>query len=157
MVSDSNESEKVMKSKIIGLFLAGMIFGGAISTFIVARAYSKQFRNFYLASITDHVNIALHLRAQKGDRLLDNLESGFKENVPMIQRQFRGDMHAIDVLWLIKVYYDRQSMDYPMEASAVLKALPAQPSAEVTRRLQALDAELGEENAEDTKVIYPSP
>jgi len=130
-----------MKTRLALAALAGLIVGGVATGCFVARINAANFANWYVASVEDQANVALHIRAGRQMELVARIEAALPSYVVAADRQFKGHPGITDALWMVRAYYERNRIAIPAGIQSILSSLPPKPSTSCEIRLQALDRE----------------
>ncbi len=128
-----------MKIKIFLSILAGFVLGVVAMWFVVQRTTMKVFANQYLVGVMDQANVALHIRAGKQMTLLTNIEAALPSYVLAVDEGFKGHSGSTNALWMVKAYYERNSIAIPVAIKGILDSLPPKPPTSCQIRLRALD------------------
>ena len=126
--------------RLLAVFLLGAILGGTGAAILVGKKAGEFYQDQYMNSVMDQANVALHVRAGKGEKLLKTIETNMPEYAVAIDKSFREHSQAVDALWMIKAYYQRSGQPVPEKIKNILNALPAKPPTACAARLKALDA-----------------
>ena len=133
-----------MKVKILVALAVGIV-AGVLATWVfvgrsMARTSGHAFAQQYLVAVMDQANVALKIRAQKQMELVATIEASLPEAVLTINEIFRDRPDSTNALWMIKAYYERNSIVVPSEIKDILAALPSKPPPSCQLRLRELDA-----------------
>ena len=130
-------------------FLAGLAAGALLVALWQAVPLRQQAANQYVLGAVDQAFIGLCLTEGRTDSLRETIEQTLPEYARTVHTRYLASPLANDALWLIRRYYERNGLQIPAQAKPYLAGVPAQPSEETRRRLDALANDSARRAAEE--------
>lgn len=138
---ESNHKTYLAMKKTI-VFLVGLLAGTGIAFVVWGIPLHKRVANQYLLSVTDQALIAVQLNEGHIAAVEESIARSLPEYVEAIDSQFklRDEEVALNALWMVRLYYERQNLSPPAAVQSILLNLPDEIPAACQERLDNMAA-----------------
>ncbi len=124
------------------IFLIGLVAGSGIAFLVWGIPLHRRVANQYLLSVLDQAFIAVQLSEGHAAAVEENVGRSLPEYVRAIngQQKLRDHDLAVNALWMVRLFYERQNLSPPQDIQSILYNLPSEVPAICKERLDAIVA-----------------
>ncbi len=115
------------KLKAVGLIAVGFLTGSIFVGGLIAWRYGVMFKQQYYLQILENANVAHMIRADREEKLLEQIELGIQQYVLSADSLWGDDKDRLTAFWYVQGYYEKFDLEVPGSIQPILNSLPPRP------------------------------
>ena len=133
---------KFLTALVLGA-LAGLLLGYVL----FGTTWKRHYENQFVLGVMDQAYVALQISQDRHDPLRISIASELPEYALRLSQDFPPSPLRDQALWMIRTYYDRNAIQFPLRIQDILEGLPSEPPAHIVQVIKELDEAAAEGGA----------
>lgn len=115
------------RTKLVLVFIAGLVLGAVAAGALVGRHWMRSFADWYALGVAEQAGIAIEIHRGREAELAERVTAALPGYVVALDGELAGSPLAEQALWMVEEAYELSGTPVPPAIEGILDALPPKP------------------------------